>query len=202
MRAAQVHSTAPDRQASEVTAAEAHPTATEMHPPTAEVATSTAEMHATPAEVTTATAEVTAAATKAAACGFRGQRRRKGHHRRKQDRANSNSVAFHEYLPACECSAPLGCEHLSATPLEYRSIRPHSPRALPGEAAAGRVRSPDVIARYRCLNIVANFAKTMADSRRVTATNDMQTKCRDHTTMQQHKRIPAGSRKPAGIYSN
>src|SRR5215470_3228919 len=143
MRAAQVHSTAPDRQASEVTAADAcaaetrcattemhspaaevHPTATELHPPAAEVATSTAEMHATTAEVTTATAEVTAAATKAAACGFRGQRRRKGHHRRKQDRANSNSVAFHEYLPACECSAPLGCEHLSATPLEYRSIRP------------------------------------------------------------------------------
>src|SRR5215831_16773066 len=125
MRAAQVHSTAPDRQASEVTAADAcaaetRCATTEMHSPAAKVHTT--------AEVTTATAEVTAAATaaatKAAACGFRGQRRRKGHHRRKQDRANSNSVAFHEYLPACECSAPLGCEHLSATPLEYRSIRP------------------------------------------------------------------------------
>src|SRR5215831_114671 len=101
MRAAQVHSTAPDRQASEVTAADAcaaetrcattemhspaakvHPTATEMHSPAAEVDPTTAEMHAPTAEVTTATAEVTAAATKAAACGFRGQRRRKGHHRR------------------------------------------------------------------------------------------------------------------------
>src|SRR5215467_3168914 len=85
------------------TTSEVHSSTSEVHPPTSEMHSSTAKVHPSAAKVAAATTKVAAATAAAeAARGRCGQRRHKGYHRCQQDRANSKSAIFHEYLRACE----------------------------------------------------------------------------------------------------